>query len=210
VSVPLGVITHSEAGYPSPWLTRPEVAPAPTLMMWGSAGRLQGREKPLVALVCSQRAPAGALLGLHEVAQSHRVGGEMVVSGFQSLVEREVLRVLLRGPAPFLWFRARALPMQRLDDATRTALDEGRLLMLSACPPTVTRPDRKTTWRRDLLMTAMADALLVGYASAGGQAERLVHQALAWHKPTYALDHPANERLFALGVERWRACPITP
>lgn len=134
----------------------------------------------------------------------------MAVSGFQSLVEQEVLRVLLRGPAPFLWFRARGLPMRRVEPATRSALQEGRLLMLSACPPIVTRPNRKTTWQRDLLMTAMADALLVGYASPGGQADRLVHQALAWGKPTYALDHPANERLFALGVRRWRDNAITP
>ncbi len=210
MKAPLATITQSQPGYPGAWLVTPEVAPAPVLTVWGNTDDLLKRTRPLVALVCSQRAPAGALLGFHELAQSHRMGGEMVASGFQSLVEQEVLRVLLRGPAPFLWFRARGLPMQRLDDATRSALEQGHLLMLSACPPTVTRPDRNGTWRRDLLMTAMADALLVGYASPGGQAERLVHQALAWHKPVYALDHPANERLFALGIQRWRGATTTP
>lgn len=210
MSVPLTIIAPSESAYPAAWRAIPELASPPTLAVWGCSDDSLLSTAPLVALVCSQRAPAGALLGLHEFAQSHRLGGERVVSGFQSLVEREVLRVLLRGPAPFLWFRARSLPMRRIDAVTRKALEEGRLLMLSASPPSMTRPDRKATWRRDLLMAAMADALLVGYASPGGQAERLVHQALAWNKPTYALDHPANERLYALGVRRWQGNAITP
>ncbi|NCQ27599.1 MAG: hypothetical protein GW802_09215, partial [Armatimonadetes bacterium] len=49
----------------------------------------------LTALLCSRRCPGALILQAHDLAQQWREAGTPVVSGFQSPVERECLRVLL-------------------------------------------------------------------------------------------------------------------
>ncbi len=65
-------------------------------------------KRPSLALFCSSHAPAGILLAVHDLAQTWRQQGPVIMSGFQSVVEDEALTVMLRGPQPVVLWLARA------------------------------------------------------------------------------------------------------
>lgn len=53
------------------------------------------------------------------------------------------------------------------------------------------------------LIASLADELLIAYAEPGGKTEALASEALAWGKPLYALDHPANAGLLKQGMDAY-------
>jgi predicted Rossmann fold nucleotide-binding protein DprA/Smf involved in DNA uptake len=152
-----------------------------------------------LALLCSAKAPASVLLAVHDLAQQWRQAERPVISGFHSPVEREALTVLLREPGRTILCPARSLP-QRLNPEWRRPLAEGRLTILSPFGAGVKRGTKETAVYRNRVVAALADAILIAYAHPGGSAEQLAREALAWGKPVYALDCPANEGLLGLGV----------
>lgn len=78
----------------------------------------------LWALFCSNKCPAEIILKTHDLAQEFKEIGVPTISGFHSPIEKECLRVLLRGSQPII------LSPARKDDCQK-ALSEGRLLILS-------------------------------------------------------------------------------
>jgi len=178
-----------------------EFVPAPQLVMLGT-WPLTGVSS--VALLSSAKAPASILLAIHDLAQHWRRGSRMIISGFHSPVEQEAFEVLLRGPAPIIYCPARNLP-KRLKPAWRSALEAGRLTMLSPFPESVRRASKKTAIYRNRLVAALAGDVLIAYAHPGSSTEQLAREVLAWGKPLYALDHPANEGLITLGAQLWPA-----
>lgn len=93
----------------------------------------------LLAFFCSARAPGAIILKVHDLAQAWRHTGPVLVSGFHSPVESEVLVVLLRGPQPVIVCPARGLERMRLKAQYKVPLAEGRLLLLSPFATSVRR-----------------------------------------------------------------------
>lgn len=85
--------------------------PAPTVWAWGELGILR---QPLLGLFCSVRCPSQAILRAHDLAHALRDAGIPVVAGFHSPVERECLRMLLRGSQPVVICPARGLERMRV------------------------------------------------------------------------------------------------
>src|SRR3990167_1742048 len=104
-------------------------------------GNLGSLSQPRTALFCSVRCPGDAILGAYDAARKLRDEGVTVVSGFHSPVEKECLRILLRGKQPIIICLARALEKIRLPSDWQRALEAGRLLILS---PFEKRPRRPT------------------------------------------------------------------
>ena len=96
-----------------------------------------------------------------------------IVSGFQSPVEKECLRILLRGKQPIIICLARSLEKIRLPAAWREALDTGRLLLLSAFEKRPRRPTVKSSHQRNELVAALSDNILIIHAEPGGSVERI-------------------------------------
>jgi predicted Rossmann fold nucleotide-binding protein DprA/Smf involved in DNA uptake len=141
-----------------------------------------------VALFCSVRCPGNAILGAHDAAQKLREEGVTVVSGFQSPVEKECLRILLRGKQPIIIVLARSMEKIRLPAAWRTALDAGRLLILSPFDNWPSRPTVDSARQRNELVAALADEALIIYAQAGGAIERISDLIQRWRVPRRKLD----------------------
>ena len=78
-------------------------APA-TLKALGNVGLLRNRK---VALFCSAHTPGDAILRAHDAARRMRDEGVTVISGFHSPIEKECLRILLRGKQPSSALHAR-------------------------------------------------------------------------------------------------------
>ncbi len=64
------------------------------------AGNLRLLDEPLTALFCSNRCPGDLILKTYDLARAMRDAGVPVVSGFQTPMEKECLRLLLRGSQP--------------------------------------------------------------------------------------------------------------
>jgi predicted Rossmann fold nucleotide-binding protein DprA/Smf involved in DNA uptake len=139
------------------------------------------------ALFCSARCPGSAILRAYDQAAQWRDEGRCIISGFHSPVEKECLRILLRGRQPIIICPARALP-KRIRPEWQTALDAGRLLLLSAFPETQTRITTDLARRRNEFVAALADEAWFAHITPGGQAERLTRRLTAWRIPFFRLE----------------------
>lgn len=140
------------------------------LQALGNADVLKGEK---VALFCSTRCPGDLILKAYDLAKKLRDDGATVISGFHSPVEKECLRILLRGKQPIIICPARSLAILRLPTEWKRPLEGGRLLLLS---PFGTRHRRVTAdlaKRRNEFVAAIADKVCFIHVSAGGELDAL-------------------------------------
>ena len=137
------------------------------------------------AFLCSRRYPARAVLHIYDWAKAMRERGECVISGFHSLLERDVLDILLKGSQPIILAAARGL-QKRYSPNVRDALDSGRLLVLSPFPDSVTHITADTARTRNEFMLTLADRIVIGYMSKDGLLAKTL-SAAAPHKETIQL-----------------------
>lgn len=143
---------------------------------------------PITALFCSGRCPGKLILRTYDQAAKWRDEGHCVISGFHSPVEKECLRILLRGSQPVIICPARAIP-KRIPAEWRKPLDDGRLLILSFFPETQTRITADLAARRNELVAALADDVFVAHATPGGRLETSLRQsALTLHPINLAVE----------------------
>lgn len=142
-------------------------------------GNLTLLAPPKTALFCSARCPGSAILRAYDQAAQWRDEGRCIISGFHAPVEKECLRILLRGTQPIILCPARALP-KRIPLDWQTALDAGRLLLLSAFPETETRITTVIARRRNEFVAALADEAIIIHATPGGHVAQLSEQFQQW------------------------------
>jgi predicted Rossmann fold nucleotide-binding protein DprA/Smf involved in DNA uptake len=167
----------ADARYPARLRERlGEAAPA-QLSALGNLGLLL---LPKTALFCSARCPGDAILRTYDQAARWRDAGRCVISGFHSPIEKECLRILLRGTPPVIVCPARSLEKLRLPSAWKTPLSEGRLLIISCTPPPHDRATAELAARRNKFVAALADAVWFAHIAPGGQTEQLAKTIASW------------------------------
>lgn len=160
-------------------------APA-QLYLLGNASLLSMAE---TAFFCSARCPGAAILRAHDQAAKWRDEGRCIIGGFHSPVERDCLRILLRGESPVIVCPARGLP-KRLPPEWESPLASGQLLVLSCFPETETRISTALARRRNELVAALADEAWFAHIAPGGQSDRLTRRLAAWRVPFSTLESP--------------------
>ena len=153
-----------------------ENAPA-ELTLIGNLGLLRLRR---TALFCSARSPGDAILRAHDVARRMRDEGVTVISGFHSPIEKECLRILLRGKQPVIICPARAIEGMRIPKEARNAFEAGRVLFLSPFVRQPKRVTRESAIRRNELVAALANEVYIAHVSPGGETARLVRMMEEW------------------------------
>ncbi len=99
------------------------------------------------------------------------------MSGFHSRLERDVLDILLNGNQPIILAAARGLP-KRYPAAVKKAIDDGRLLVTSPFPASVSYITADTSRRRNAFMLSVANRIVIGHMSqAGALADALLSVA---------------------------------
>lgn len=156
-----------------------EIAPN-HLYALGSLAILSERK---TALFCSVRCPGDRILAAYDAAQKLRDDGVTVVSGFHSPVEKECLRILLRGTQPVIMCLGRAFGKIRLSPEWRRALEGNRLLLLSPFEKRPTRLDKRSTAYRNEIVAALSDEVLIIHATPGGEIERISQLIERWGIP---------------------------
>ena len=170
-----------------------------------SMGNAAILDRPMVALLCSEKCPGKLILDTYDLAKLFRKQGVTVISGFHSPMEEECLRILLRSPHPVVWCLARGLfkriPTQPVD--CRPAIDEGRLLIISPFKASLSRATQKTAMIRNRVIADLAAAVVVAHADPDSDSKvgALACDLLAAGKPVYTFDHPANAAILARGAK---------
>ena len=135
-------------------------------------GNLDLLSLPKTALFCSARCPGRDILPAYDQAAKWRDAGRCVICGFHSPVEKECLKILLRGSQPIIICPARALP-QRAATEWQKPLANGRLLILSRFNESERRVTAELAARRNEFVAALADEVWFAHITPGGQMERL-------------------------------------
>ena len=156
----------------------------------------------LWALFCSNKCPGQIILKAHELAQQFRASGTLTIGGYHSPVEKECLRVLLRGSQPIILCPARSIENMRLNPAWKEALAEGRLLLLSIFDSKHRRSTAGLVNQRNAFVAAFADKICIAHASEGSKTLQFAQQVSEWGKPLFTFDVPANRSLFECGAQR--------
>ena len=138
-------------------------------------GNLDLLSQPMTALFCSARCPGNVILRAYDQAARWRDTGHCVISGFHSPVEKECLRILLRGEPPIIICPARAMP-KCIAPELRTPFAAGRLLILSAFGPSKTHITADLAARRNAVVSALATEALVLHSTPGGRLEASLRQ----------------------------------
>jgi hypothetical protein len=185
-------------------------------------------------MFASQRSASSVILAALDVAIALKNAPVCVVSGFQSPLERESLKFLLKGSVPLVVCPARSAVGMRIPAEFKKPMAEGRLTIRSFIDekapadsqPSIERPTSRsigTTARtlsprtlpkrpttdlaeqRNRFACSISDAVLILHASPGGKLERLASELLAAGKHVWTLDDPANASLIAGGAR-----PLNP
>lgn len=166
-----------------------------------SIGNLDILNSKPVALICSVKCPGTIILQTYDLAQRLRDAGVPVIGGFHSPMERECLRILLRGSQPVIVCPARGLQGMRIPSEHKAAIEQGRLLYLSPFSDKLRRATVDTAQFRNRIVAALADQIVVPYAAPSGKTFELCRVIESWGKPLYTLASDANVGLSKIGAE---------
>jgi predicted Rossmann fold nucleotide-binding protein DprA/Smf involved in DNA uptake len=180
VRIPISKLTPSDTHWPQQLSDR--LKSNPPLRLW-AIGTMETLAAHKIGLFCSVRCPGNAILGAYDAARKLRDEGVTVVSGFHSPVEKECLRILLRGKQPIIVCLARALEKIRLPADWRSAVDAGRLLLLSPFEKRPRRPTIDSAQRRNEIVAALSDEVLIIHAESGGSIARISQMVDHWKVP---------------------------
>jgi len=179
-ALPISKLTPPDRCWPRELSDRLQSKAPPELWAIGGVEILEARK---IGLFCSVRCPGDAILGAYDSARKLRDEGATVVSGFHSPVEKECLRILLRGKQPIIICLARAFGKIRLPSDWRRALESGRLLLLSPFEKRPPRLDKNSTAYRNECVAALSDEVLIIHATPGGEIERVSKMIERWSIP---------------------------
>jgi len=191
-------IRQADSDYPAVLQNRLSKGAPAQLYALGETAILRRR---LLGLICSIQCPGSIVLKTFDTIRALRDEGVAVVGGFLSPMEKDCLDILLRGKQPMILCPARGLKGLRLGEKARQAVDEGRLLVLSAFADNVRHTTAVQAVRRNNLVAALADTLLVPYASPNGKTWTTVHAALKRNQPVFTFDVEDNAALLKAGAQ---------
>jgi predicted Rossmann fold nucleotide-binding protein DprA/Smf involved in DNA uptake len=173
----LTLIPATDARYPAQLRERLQMtAPAQLTAL----GNLDLLSLPKTALFCSVRCPGNAILAAYDKAAFWRNAGRCIISGFHSPIEKECLRILLRGVQPIIVCPARSLENMRVPGDWKAPLAAGRLLILSPFIPSQRRITAELAVLRNEFVAALADEAWFAHIAPGGNAERLAKRLAEW------------------------------
>lgn len=188
---PKGLKAYLKAGAPKVIWARGDTGLLP-----GQASRLKG---DLWALFCSRKCPGEIILKTQELAQQFKERGVPMIGGYHSPVEKDCLRVLLRGSQPILFCPARNIGNMRVVPEWKTALTEERLLILSIFEELRTTPAMAR--QRNDFAAALADKIFIPHAAEGSSTLDFARTLISWGKQVFSFDTPANRALFQLRTQ---------
>lgn len=139
-----------------------------TQWQWSGVGNAALLDEPLLGLLASRECPGSVLLETLDRIPQWVKDSQIILSGFHSPLEQQVLRSVLRRKGRVIKLLARGLIEYRgAPSDEREAMNDGRLLVLTAFPPEVRRTTRATALERNRLVLALASEVLAPHIAEG-------------------------------------------
>src|SRR4030095_2539647 len=130
-------------------------------------------DQPPDALLCSRACPGKKIIEAMDLAQHWRAENRSVISGFHTAVEKECLRIFLRGPQHIVICPARGIELFQLPGDWQLKYHRGELLIVSPFDSSVRRPTKETAEIRNRMVVDLATNVTIIHAATGGLVERL-------------------------------------
>ena len=124
-----------------------------------------------VAFLSSRKISASVVLKCYDWATAIRETDQCIISGFQSPLEKDVLKFLLRSKAPIILVLARKL-WETMPNELHDAMDAGQLLIVS--PVSCNRASIASAAIRNRWILANSRSLVIGSLDPNGQLAKLV------------------------------------
>ncbi|RKU09610.1 hypothetical protein C6503_20880 [Candidatus Poribacteria bacterium] len=198
-------ITQTDTNYPKRLKKYLKADTPETIWTRGNINLLPGQNTglngDLWALFCSSKCPGEIILKAHNLAQTFKEREIPTIGGYHSPIEKECLRVLLRGVQPVLLCPARSIENMRLKPAWKDALSQERLLILSTFGSQHRRSTATLANQRNAFVAALADKICIAHAAEGSKTLEFAQVIVAWGKPVFTFETPANDALFQLGAQ---------
>ena len=116
------------------------------------------------AFLCSRTVSSGAVLRSYDWAMQLNVERNVVVSGFQSKLEKDVLRLLNKRRASIILILARKM-YKEIPDEYQSFMADNRLLVISTS--SAIRNAKDAADRRNKYIAQLADDIVFGYINEG-------------------------------------------
>jgi hypothetical protein len=152
------------------WQTLAE--PAAQKPIFHFLGNPQLLHLPKIALFASSQCPGNVILPTYDQVAQWRDEGRCIISGFHSPMEKECLRVLLRGSSPVIVCPARNLP-KRLPHEWLGPLEKGQMMILSPFAVDESRITAELATRRNDYVSHLADEVWIAHATEGGKLQKI-------------------------------------
>jgi predicted Rossmann fold nucleotide-binding protein DprA/Smf involved in DNA uptake len=130
------------------------------------AGETALLAEPLLGLIASRECPGHVLLETLDRVPEWVKAGRVIVSGFHSPLEQQVLRSVLRRKGRVVKVLARAMTEYHPAAEEREPLAAGRMLIITASPPEVHRTTRETALARNQLVLNLAMEIVVPHVAS--------------------------------------------
>lgn len=131
---------------------------------------------PLTAFFASRQCHGSAIRAAMDWAIDQAHAQQTIIGGFHSPLEQSVLQVLLQARCPAVAVLARPVAKAMLPPGWKTAILEGRMMIVSASTQ-AKRLTSEEALQRNELTAHLADTIVIAHASAGGT---LAQQATSW------------------------------
>ncbi len=129
------------------------------------AGETALLAETLLGIIASRECPGHVLLETLDRVPEWVKAGRVIVSGFHSPLEQQLLRSALRRKGRVVKVLARGMTDYRPTADEREPLAVGRMLVITACPQEVRRTSRETALARNRLVLALASEVVVPHVA---------------------------------------------
>ncbi len=137
----------------------------------------------LHALLCSRACPGEKIIEAIDLAQQWRAENRAIVSGFHTPVEKECLRIFLRGPQRVVICPARGIDPFQLPTDWQPKFKRRELLIISPFDSSIRRPTKETAEVRTRLVLSLAQSKTIVHAQPGGLIDGILAQAARCRTP---------------------------
>ncbi|WP_294472768.1 DNA-processing protein DprA [uncultured Bacteroides sp.] len=123
------------------------------------------------AFLCSRNVSSASVLRCYDWATEMKKKNQVIVSGFQSKIEKDVLHFLLKSHQPVIIVIARQMYKQ-LPEEWHSPMNNDTLLVVSVAPKAI-RTSAKAAYYRNRYITSIADTIVFGFISEGSSLQLL-------------------------------------
>ena len=134
--------------------------------------------EPLLGLIASRECPGKILIDTLDRVPLWVKTGRVIVSGFHSPLEQQVLRSYLRRQGRVVKVLALGISHYQSDAQELEPLANGQMLMISAFAPSVQRTSRATALERNRLVLALATEVVAPHISASSPLAALLAERI--------------------------------